>query len=155
MCSSDLERRAVIGRMGGGGVRYRTVENAHLDPAILRRALHYVTPYWRRWLLVIVSLVLTSLLGALPPLLVRHIIDDAIPGGDRLALSLLSLGTVLLPFTAGLIGVGQNYLNTQISQRVVLDLRNALYLHLQRQGLRFFTDARIGEVMSQIGRAHV
>ncbi|MFN0072523.1 MAG: hypothetical protein ACKVVP_13645, partial [Chloroflexota bacterium] len=78
------------GRMGGGGgVRYRNVENVKLDPAILRRAFTYVTPYWRRWLLVIGCLVLTSLAGILPPLLVRHIVDESIPNGNRLELSLL------------------------------------------------------------------
>ncbi|MFN0072838.1 MAG: ABC transporter ATP-binding protein, partial [Chloroflexota bacterium] len=103
-----------------------------------------------RWLLVIGCLVLTSLAGILPPLLVRHIVDESIPNGNRLELSLLALGTVLVPLVAGLIGVGQNYLNTQISQRVMFDLRNALYRHIQRQGLRFFTDARTGEVMSRL-----
>ncbi|HEX3246766.1 MAG TPA: ABC transporter ATP-binding protein [Chloroflexota bacterium] len=138
------------GRMGGGGVRYRPVERVKFNPALLSRAFRYVTPYWRQWLLVALCLIVTSLAGIVPPLLVRHIIDEAIPSGDRLTLSLLALGTVLVPLFAGLVGVGQNYLNTTISQQVMFDLRNALYVHLQKQGLRFFTDSRTGEVMSRL-----
>jgi ATP-binding cassette subfamily B protein len=140
----------IVGRFGGGGVRYRQTENVKFDPALLRRAFGYVTPYWRQWLLVVVCLIVTSLAGTIPPLLVRHIIDEAIPTGDHFSLTLLALGVIVVPLVAGLIGVGQNYLNTTISQQVMFDLRNALYTHIQKQGLRFFTDSRTGEMMSRL-----
>src|SRR4029078_9665062 len=48
------------------------------------------------------------------------------------------------------IGVGQSYLNNLIGQRVMQDLRSALYTHLQRMPLRFFTDSRTGEIQSRL-----
>jgi ATP-binding cassette subfamily B protein len=140
----------IVGRFGGGGVRYRQTEKVKFDPALLRRAFGYVTPYWRQWLLVVACLIVTSLAGTIPPLLVRHIIDEAIPTGDHFSLTLLAVGVIVVPLLAGLIGVGQNYLNTTISQQVMFDLRNALYTHIQKQGLRFFTDSRTGEMMSRL-----
>jgi len=57
---------------------------------------------------------------------------------------------IALPIVSGLIGVGQSYLNNLIGQRVMQDLRSALYTHLQRMPLRFFTDTRTGEIQSRL-----
>ena len=57
---------------------------------------------------------------------------------------------IVLPIFAGLIGVGQTYLNTIIGQSVMQDLRNALYGHLQRMPLRFFTSTRTGEIQARL-----
>ena len=57
---------------------------------------------------------------------------------------------IAMPIVSGLIGVGQTYLNTLIGQNVMRDLRNALYAHLQRMPLRFFTATRTGEIQSRL-----
>jgi ATP-binding cassette subfamily B protein len=57
---------------------------------------------------------------------------------------------IVIPIASGLIGVGQTYLNNVIGQRVMQDLRNALYTHLQRMPLRFFTETRTGEIQSRL-----
>ena len=57
---------------------------------------------------------------------------------------------VVLPIISGFIGVGQSYLNTVIGQRVMSDLRDRLYTHLQRMPLRFFTETRTGEIQSRL-----
>src|SRR5205823_6678442 len=57
---------------------------------------------------------------------------------------------IALPIGSGLIGVGQSYLNNIIGQNVMQDLRNALYAHLQRMPLRFFTETRTGEIQSRL-----
>src|SRR5439155_16953049 len=86
----------------------------------------------------------------LPPLLVKTLIDQALPERDGFLLNVLPLGMVLVPLLAGLVGVGQNYLNMRVGQAVMFDLRNDLYDNLQRQSLRFFTTARTGELMSRL-----
>lgn len=140
------------GGFGGRGLssRYRTDKPPAVTPAMLRRVLSYITPYWRTWLLIVLCLAFTSTVLLVPPLLVRRLIDEAIPRGDKVLLALMAAGMVLASLLGGLVGVGQAYLNTSISQRVMFDLRNQLYRHIQRQGLRFFTDARTGEVMSRL-----
>ena len=57
---------------------------------------------------------------------------------------------IVLPIVTGLIGVGQAYLNNLIGQNVMQDLRGALYPHLQRMPLRFFTETRTGEIQSRL-----
>ena len=57
---------------------------------------------------------------------------------------------IVIPIVSGLIGVGQSYLNNLIGQNVMQDLRNALYAHLQRLPLRFFTATRTGEIQSRL-----
>ena len=57
---------------------------------------------------------------------------------------------IVVPIVSGLIGVGQSYLNNVIGQNVMQDLRNALYAHLQRLPLRFFTATRTGEIQSRL-----
>ena len=57
---------------------------------------------------------------------------------------------IIVPIISGLIGVGQSYLNNVVGQHVMQDLRNALYLHLQKMPLRFFTETRTGEIQSRL-----
>ena len=57
---------------------------------------------------------------------------------------------IVVPIVSGLIGVGQTYLNNVVGQHVMQDLRNALYAHLQRMPLRFFTETRTGEIQSRL-----
>src|SRR5918911_194175 len=116
----------------------------------LPRILRYFRPYWTTWALILVCIAVSAGLGLLPPLLVKTVIDRAIPERDGTLLNLLALGMVLVPLAAGLVGVGQNYLNTRVGQSVMFDLRNDLYLNLQRQSLRFFTTAKTGELMSRL-----
>jgi ATP-binding cassette subfamily B protein len=82
--------------------------------------------------------------------LLKYIIDDAIPNRDLDKLYLFVGLMITIPLISGLIGVGQTYLNVVIGQNVMRDLRDALYQHLQRQSLRFFTATRTGEIQSRI-----
>jgi ATP-binding cassette subfamily B protein len=94
--------------------------------------------------------VVTSLLGLVNPYLLKLLIDEALPQRDLGLLNLFVGLMIVVPIVSGLIGVGQSYLNNVIGQRVMQDLRNALYAHLQRLPLRFFTDTRTGEIQSRL-----
>jgi ATP-binding cassette subfamily B protein len=100
--------------------------------------------------IVLVAILTTSLIGLVNPLLLKLLIDDVIVGGDYDKLNLYVGLMILLPIATGLIGVGQSYLNNLIGQNVMQDLRNALYAHLQRMPLRFFTATRTGEIQSRL-----
>ncbi|MBA2299474.1 MAG: ABC transporter ATP-binding protein, partial [Chloroflexi bacterium] len=82
--------------------------------------------------------------------LLKLLIDEAIPERDWAKLNLFVGLMVVLPIVTGLIGVGQAYLNNLIGQNVMQDLRGALYAHLQRMPLRFFTETRTGEIQSRL-----
>ena len=81
-----------------------------------------------------------------PPLLIREIIDVAIPQHQIRLILLLGCGLLLFPVGSALLGMGQNYLSIVIAQGIIADLRERLYRHLQSLGLDFFTWTRAGEI---------
>jgi ATP-binding cassette subfamily B protein len=115
-----------------------------------RRTVRFLLPYWRRLVLILVTVSVAAGLGVIPPLLVRAIVDDAITEGDRSLLLTLSLGVVGAALAIGLTGVLRAYLNTVVSQRIMYDLKLAMFSRLQSLSLRFFTESRTGELMSRL-----
>ena len=107
-------------------------------------------PYRLQVSTVLVAIVVTSLLGLVNPFLLKLLIDDAFPAGHFQNLNLYVGLMIIVPIVNGLIGVGQTYLNNSVGQHVMQDLRNALYAHLQRMPLRFFTETRTGEIQSRL-----
>src|SRR6476659_9259400 len=143
---------------GGGGRANRLFPTTDIDPKSLqrpdsetvRRVARFFVPYKSRVAISIVAILITAALGLVNPLLLKLIIDDAIANQDLQKLYLYVSLMIILPIIAGLIGVGQTWLNTVIGQRVMSDLREQLYSHLQRMPLRFFTDTRTGEIQSRL-----
>jgi len=118
--------------------------------ARLGRVARYFVPYWLQWVTILLCIAATSGLGVLPPLYVRGILDHAIPDKNARLLHLMVAAIVGLTLASGLIGVLQNYLNARVGQRIMFDLRNQLYQHLQRQSLGFYTTTRAGEIVSRL-----
>jgi ATP-binding cassette subfamily B protein len=116
----------------------------------VRRIVAFFRPYRAEVIVVLVAILATSLIGLVNPILLKLLIDDAIPRLDFGLLNLYVGLMIALPIVAGLIGVGQAYLNNVIGQNVMQDLRGALYAHLQRMPLRFFTETRTGEIQSRL-----
>ena len=107
-------------------------------------------PYRGAIALILLCLIASASLVAVPPLLIRELIDVAIPESDRGLLNVLVLGMIVLYVASGLVTVLQSYLNTVVGQRIMFDIRNQLYQHLQGLSLRFFTASHTGEVMSRL-----
>ena len=133
-----------------GRSRYRKEVKVRDAGVSVPRALAYLRPYRLPVAVIVVCLIVGALLLAVPPLLIRELIDVAIPEGDRRLLNLLVVGMVALYLGYGLISVLQNHLNTVVSQRIMFDIRNQLYEHLQGLSLRFYTASHTGEIMSRL-----
>jgi len=142
------------GGPGGGWRSYlqydEEQDRPNLDRRLLRRVLSYARPYWRLLGLVLVTVVLSSLVGLAPPLLMRDLIDRAIPDGNLTRVTLLGLGMVAVPLVNGVIGVAQRWASARAGEGIIFDLRTAVFAHLQRMSLGFFTGARPGELMSRL-----
>ncbi|MBA2451446.1 MAG: ABC transporter ATP-binding protein [Chloroflexi bacterium] len=140
--------------MSGGWWSYIHYSDEQAQPAISRavllRVAGYARPYVGRIALMLLTILLITLLTLVPPLLMRALIDRALPERDLGLLNLLALGMVAIPLFNGLIGVGQRYVSAQIGEGVIADLRQALFSHLQRQSLRFFTNSKTGELMARV-----
>jgi ATP-binding cassette subfamily B protein len=128
----------------------RDLPKATFKDVSVLRILRLFQPYILQ-LAIILGLSLTAaIIGLGPPLVMREVIDRAIPQGDRrLLLELVAL-MVALPLSSGLLGVLQNYLNTKVGQAVMRDLRQKLFHNLQRQSMMFFTNSRSGEVIQRV-----
>ena len=118
--------------------------------SLLRRVLAYARPY--RWMisLMLVTILLTTSLGLLTPQIIRDLLDNTLPNGNTAALNLSALGLVLIPIVTGVIRVFQRRLNASVGEGVIYDLRVALFTHLQKMPLRFFTNTKTGELMSRL-----
>ena len=119
------------------------------DRQLLRRVLSYARPYWLLVLIVLVVIVITSLIELIPPLLYRDLIDNVIPTRNFGRLNLLALGMIGIPLLSGLIGVAERYFSARAGEGIIFDLRQEMYVHLQRMSLRFFTNTRSGEIISR------
>ena len=93
---------------------------------------------------------LSAGLGMISPFLLRAVLDTAVPERDTTLLTGLVLGMIAIAIATGALSVGQTYLSNSVGQKVMHELRSAVYRHLQRLSLAFFTRTRTGEVQSRI-----
>lgn len=116
----------------------------------LRRVVRLFRPY--RWSLLFVALLVgaSSLVSLVNPFLIREVIDVALPRGRTGLLTVLAIGMIVVAIANSSFSVSQTYVSTRVGQRVMHDLRTAVYSHLQRMSLAFFTRTRTGEVQSRI-----
>ena len=132
------------------------------DPAVrkanLRRIIALFRRYRARLSLVCGLIVISASLGVVPSFLLREVLDVAIQvdaSTDQATVDMplligLVAGMVAIPIVTGVIGVWQTLISNQVGQAVMHDLRTAVYRHLQRLSLAFFTRTRTGEVQSRI-----
>jgi ATP-binding cassette, subfamily B, bacterial len=118
----------------------------------LRLILGFFRPYRGRLAWIAVLILVTVSIGVVNPILIKFVLDNLLPGGAQdLDLLILQVSLmVVLPIVTSAIGVWQSYLSNVVGQRVMDDLRLALYRHLQWMPLRFFTETRTGEIQSRI-----
>jgi ATP-binding cassette subfamily B protein len=123
------------------------------DPEVrranLRRVVRLFTPYRGRLGALLALIVFSAGLGVIPAFLLRGVIN-AINAHDNTRISYLAAGMIAIAVASGILGVIQTLLSNQVGQRVIHDLRAAVFRHLQRLSLAFFTRTRTGEVQSRI-----
>ncbi|MHB1501734.1 MAG: ABC transporter ATP-binding protein [Candidatus Dormibacteria bacterium] len=142
--------------MGGGGAGRLTPAYQGQDPpppinrSTLLRVLKLFRPYRRKVLGVLCILVVVAGLGIVNPVMLKLIIDQGILQHKTKMLLIFAGIMVITPMISTGLGVWQTYLNAVVGQRMMQDLRVALYSHLQSLPLRFFTGTRTGEIQSRL-----
>jgi ATP-binding cassette subfamily B protein len=146
--------RRLMGWHSGGWWSFIRYDEEQDRPEVSRELLRRVWGYARAYTggvgVILITIFGISLLSLVPPLLIRDLIDRALPAGDIGRLNWLALGMITVPVVNGLLGVAQRYLSARIGEGIIFDLRRDLYAHLQRMSLRFFTNTRAGELMSRL-----
>ncbi len=118
--------------------------------ALIRRILGYLKPYWPQFLLVFVTILLSAAVGLLPSIITGKIVDEALVGKNmRLLVQLLILAFVTLT-ASQVISVLESYINAWISQRIIFDMKNQMYDHLQRMPHAFFTSEKQGDIITRM-----
>src|SRR3954453_15046492 len=135
---------------------YRSTQEAPerpADPAVRRANLRRIgplfAPYKARLSGLLLLIVISAALGVVPAFLLKRVLE-AIGQNDTRALSLSAGGMIAIAVVTGVLGGAQTLRSNQVGQRVMHDLRTAVFRHLQRLSLAFFTRTRTGEVQSRI-----
>jgi ATP-binding cassette, subfamily B, bacterial len=139
------------GRGMWGGAEPNLTARPGSGPRTLRQIAAFFRPYRGRLLVIAAVIQVSGTIGVVNPILLKLVIDNLL-GPQDLQLLYLQCGLmIVLPFISSGLGVWQSYLSNVVGQRVMDDLRLALYTHLQWMPLRFFTETRTGEIQSRIG----
>lgn len=125
-------------------------EKPKITRGLVKRVWNYARPYqWFLLGMLAITLAATGL-GLLTPLILRDLIDRTLPARDLQRLFLLLAAMVVIPLLTGGLNVLLRQLNSRVGESVVYDLRTALFAHLQRMSLGFFTHTKSGELLSRL-----
>lgn len=143
-----------MGFHGGGWWAFLSHDERQDRPTVnrglLSRVWDFAKPYRFRVFALLLTILAITGLSLIPPLLLKELIDSALPNENMQQLNRLALALIAVPLASGLIGVFQRRLSANVGEGIIYDLRRALYDHMLRMSLRFFTRTRTGELMSRL-----
>jgi len=134
----------------GFGRDAKAVKGKKLERDLLRRVWVLARPYRGQLIGFVVMVVAAAVVSAVPPLILRALIDTAIPDKDRQLVGLLALGAVFLALFNAALTLVQRYYSARIGEGLIFDMRTALFDHVQHQPLSFFTRTQTGSLMSRM-----
>jgi ATP-binding cassette subfamily B protein len=126
------------------------LRDKRLNRATLKRVAGFVTPYRGPLLGFLAAVTGGAIAGAIPPLLFRNLLDDAVPTRDRTLVAGLAIAAIMLAFINALLSLVQRWLSSRIGEGLIFDLRVALFDHVQRMPLAFFTRTQTGALQSRL-----
>jgi len=118
--------------------------------ALLLRIFSYLKPYTLQFILVFVAIILSAAIGLLPSMITGRIVDEALTGRNMKLLIQLILMSFAALTASQLIGVLESYINSWISSRIISDMRNEMYRHLQYMPHSFFTTEKQGDITTRM-----
>ena len=117
---------------------------------LIKRILGYLTPYWTKFVMVFITIILSSVLGLLPSIITGRIVDEALVGHNMKLLIQLLLAALVTLTASQVVSVVTTYLNAWISQHIIFDMKNQMYRHLQQMSHAFFTSERQGDIITRM-----
>jgi ATP-binding cassette subfamily B protein len=121
-----------------------------LSRGVVRRVWGYARPYRRQMLGFLATIGLLALLGVVPPLLVRTLINDAIPQRSYRLVDLIALAAIGVALANAGLSLAQRWISARVGEGLIFDLRTSLFDHVQRQPLAFFTHTQTGALVSRM-----
>ncbi len=121
-----------------------------VDAALVRRILSYLIPYRLQFILVFVTILVSAALGLLPSIITGRIVDEALVGKNMTLLIRLLIMAFAALSVSQIISVLESYINAWISQRIIFDMKNQMYDHLQHMPHVFFTSEKQGDIITRM-----
>ena len=117
---------------------------------LLKRILSYLKPYTFQFILVFITILVSAGVGLLPSIITGKIVDEALVGQDMKLLIQLILMAFAALMASQIIGVLESYINAWISQKIIFDMKNEMYLHLEYMPHSFFTSEKQGDIITRM-----
>jgi len=145
----------MAGHFGGHGPRgFLTEEEKGSAPKVswplLKRILSYMTPYRLQFVLVFLTIIVSSIVGLFPAIITGRIVDDALTGHSFPLLVRLLIYALIAMTASQLIRLLESYINSWISQRIIFDMKNEMYRHLEYMPHAFFTTEKQGDIITRM-----
>lgn len=121
-----------------------------VDKKLIKRILSYLKPYWIQFVFVFAAILISAVVGLLPSIITGRIVDEALINKDMKLLIQLLLAAFATLAVSQIIGVLETYINAWISQRIIFDMRNQMYSHLQYMSHSFFTTEKQGDIITRM-----
>lgn len=127
-----------------------SVKDAKIERAAALRVWKFAQPY--RWMVAgfLLATMGQAVLGLVPPILFGRIIDDVIPNEDRGQLTLFAILIVGSALFSAVLSLVERYWSSIIGEGVIYDLRSALFDHVQRMPIAFFTRTQTGTLTNRL-----
>lgn len=121
-----------------------------VDKKLIKRILSYLKPYWIQFVFVFLAILISAVVGLLPSIITGRIVDEALINKDMKLLIQLLIAAFATVIVSQVIGVLETYINAWISQRIIFDMRNQMYSHLQYMSHSFFTTEKQGDIITRM-----
>jgi ATP-binding cassette subfamily B protein len=134
----------------GFGRDAKALKGKRVERALLRRVLGLTRPYRGKLIGFVAAVIAASVVSAIPPLILRALLDTAVPDKDRQLVGALALAAVVLAVVNAVLQLVQRYYSAKIGEGLIFDMRTKLFDHIQHQPLSFFTRTQTGALMSRM-----
>lgn len=117
---------------------------------LLLRIVKYLNPYWKSTIVTLIILLITSFLSIIPSIIVKLILDEALPEKNIHLIAQLVIFSLIVTVISSSLNVWQSYISTSVSQDIILKIKNQSYKHLQEMPYHFFTSVKQGEIITRM-----
>ena len=121
-----------------------------IERALVRRVLGLARPYRKLLVGFVFAVVGAAVVTAIPPLLLKALLDTAVPEENRGMVTALAIGAVGLALASAGLSLLQRYYSARIGEGLIYDMRVSLFDHVQRLPISFFTRTQTGSLMSRL-----
>ncbi len=118
--------------------------------ATLRRVAAFARPYRRALVAFLLLSVVAAVLTVLTPVLAGQVVDEIVDGGNSGRVVFLAVLIAVIAVLDGVVGLAERWQSSKIGEGVILDLRRAVFAHVQRMPVAFFTRTRTGALVSRL-----